>query len=184
LTYDEFDTFALSFVQLLARMQLQLVLMRHAQAEEKQQEQHDVDRELTGKGQQEALTMGTQLQERKIVPDVIFSSAAVRTQTTSSLLSDVLKISTDRIINNDELYNSSIRTYLSFINDIDLQYKTVVLVGHNPAISYLSEYLTGAEIGSVPTAGVCIIQCNCPSWKDVDKNSGKLIEFIYPEMFS
>jgi phosphohistidine phosphatase len=165
-------------------MQLQLVLMRHAQAEEKHHEQRDVDRELTAKGQQEVLTMGAQLLERKIIPDALFSSIATRTQSTSSLLSDVLKLNTDRIISNEELYNSSIRTYLSFLHAIDSEFKKVILVGHNPAVSYLAEYLTGAEIGSVPTAGACIIQFSCQSWKDVDKNAGKLLEFIYPEMFS
>lgn len=165
-------------------MQRSLYIMRHAQAEEVHGDLHDKDRELTAKGQQEALIMGTQLAKQGFTPDYIYSSVANRTKHTASLVSDVLKVSSTNVIEEEELYNSSIRSYLSFINQIDASIRTVLLVGHNPTVSYLAEYLSNAEIGSMPTAGLCLLQITASSWGDVGKDSATLLEFIYPEQFS
>lgn len=165
-------------------MQRQLLIMRHAQAEEIQHEQLDRDRELTAKGQQEVLTMAFQLHQRKIALDAIHASIAVRTQKTASLVSDVMKVDAEAVFFQDDLYNSSIRTYLDFITRLDTKTKSVLLVGHNPAVSYLAEYLTKAEINSMPTAGICIVQFKALSWNDVAKDTGELVDFIYPEMFT
>lgn len=165
-------------------MQRQLLIMRHAQAEEIQQERLDRDRELTTKGQQEALTMAFQLHQRKIALDAIHASIASRTTKTASLVSDVMKVDPESVFFQHDLYNSSIRTYLEFITHLDSDARSVLLVGHNPTVSYLAEYLTNAEIGSVPTAGICIIQFRAISWNEVTKDTGELVDFIYPEMFT
>lgn len=165
-------------------MQRQLLIMRHAQAEEIQHERHDRERELTSKGNQEALLMGSQLFQRSLSINALYTSSAERTKQTGSLVSDVLKLSSESIFVQEDLYNSSIRTYLSFINQLDNDLKTVLLIGHNPAVSYLAEYLSNAETGSMPTAGVCILKFKTGSWKEVMKGSGELMEFMYPEMFT
>lgn len=165
-------------------MHRSLYIMRHAQAEDVHGDLHDKDRELTAKGQQEALLMGTQLAKQGINPEYIYSSVANRTKQTAMLISDVLKINLENVIEEEELYNSSIRSYLNFINQIDSSIRSVLLVGHNPTVSYLAEYLTNAEIGSMPTAGLCLLQISVSSWKEVGKDSASLLEFIYPEQLS
>lgn len=165
-------------------MQRFLYIMRHAQAEEIHGDLPDKDRELTAKGQQEALIMGAQLAKQGFNPDYIFTSIANRTKHTAALVSDVLKVAAENVIEEEELYNSSIRSYLNFINKIDAGIGSVLLVGHNPTVSYLTEYLSDAEIGSMPTAGICCLQISAPSWKMISKNSASLLEFIYPEQFS
>ncbi len=165
-------------------MQRALYIMRHAQAEEAHGDLHDKDRELTAKGQQEALIMGSQLARQGFMPEYIYTSVANRTKHTAGLVSDVLKVASGNVIEEEELYNSSIRSYLSFINQIDASVRTVLLIGHNPTVSYLAEYLSKAEIGSMPTAGLCILQITVPSWKDIGKDSATLLDFIYPEQFS
>lgn len=162
-------------------MQRHLLIMRHAQAEEIQRDQSDRSRELTSKGQQEALQMGFFLMSQQKSIDVIYSSIAARTMQTAVFISDVLKINKETIVSEEELYNSSIRTYLSFVSQLNDDYKTVLLIGHNPAVSYLSEYLSNAEIISMPTAGLCVIRFDVNAWRDISKGSGELIDFEYPE---
>jgi phosphohistidine phosphatase len=162
-------------------MQRHLLIMRHAQAEEIQRDQSDRNRELTSKGQHDALQMAYYLSEQKMLPDAIYSSASARTQKTASLLSDVFKLNSETFFIEEDLYNSSIRTYLSFISRLNNEYKTILLVGHNPTVSYLVEYLSGAEIISIPTAGACIIRFDSVAWSDVDKGRGELLDFMYPE---
>lgn len=164
-------------------MQRHLLIMRHAQAEDIQSDGHDRDRELTTKGNQEALVMGSQLFQRTLGIQTLYTSSAVRTKQTGSLVADVLKLGEESLLVQEDLYNSSIRTYLSFVNQLSNELKTVLLVGHNPAVSYLAEYLTDAELGSIPTAGICSIRFTVSGWQEVTKGCGEMLEFIYPEMF-
>lgn len=161
-----------------------LLIMRHAQAEDIQPERHDRDRELTSKGNQEALLMGSQLFQRSLSIQAVYTSSAERTKQTGSLVADVLKLEKDVVFIQEDLYNSSIRTYLSFINQLPNDLKTVLLIGHNPAVSYLAEYLSDAELGSLPTAGICLIRFEINSWKEVAKGLGEMQEFIHPEMYT
>lgn len=165
-------------------MQQHLLIMRHAQAEEIQSDGHDRDRELTTKGNQEALTMGAQIFQRSLNISALYTSSAARTRQTGSLVADVLKLDAGSVLVQDDLYNSSIRTYLSFVNQLPTEMNTVLLIGHNPAVSYLAEYLTDEELGSIPTAGICSIRFKLGSWQEVTKGCGELLEFIYPEMFN
>lgn len=162
-------------------MQRQLLIMRHAKAEELHREQTDRHRELTAKGQQDALQMGAQLLQRNIMPDVIHASVATRTQQTAQLLSDVLKIQSESVYLQEELYNSAIRSYVNFIASLENNLNCVLMVGHNPTVSYLAEYLTGSEIGSMPTSGICILQFNS-AWNELAKGCAELREYITPKM--
>jgi phosphohistidine phosphatase len=164
-----------------AAMQRHLLIMRHAQAEEIQRDQSDVNRELTPKGQHDALQMASYLFDQKILPDAIYCSMAARTRKTASLVSDVFKLNNDVLFIEEDLYNSSIRTYLSSVLKLSNDYKTIMLVGHNPTVSYLSEYLSNAEIIAVPTAGVCVIRFDLENWSDISKGCGELVDFMYPE---
>jgi phosphohistidine phosphatase len=62
--------------------------------------------------------------------------------------------------------------------------QNVLCVAHNPAISYLAESLTKAEIGDMPPCGLAIIKFNINSWKEVSQGSGELENYIYPGMLS
>jgi len=156
--------------------------MRHAQAEEIRRNQFDRDRKLTRTGQQEAKQMASRLFDQNISIDAVYTSSSVRTQQTTSALSNALNLNNSTIFSEDDLYNASVPTLLSFIVKINNAFNTVLMVGHNPTISYLPEYLSNVSIGSMPTAGICIVRFNAGSWGEVTKGSGELIEFVYPDL--
>lgn len=161
-----------------------LYLLRHAQSAEKQQGQTDKDRELTTQGIKETLQIGTYLLHEKILLDVIYTSVAERAQTTSQLISDALKVDTDKIVLEEELFQASVRTFFEFITKIDNAYNHVMCVGHNPVISYLAEYLTKAEIGDMPPAGLAIVKFMINSWRDIQEGNGELVNFVTPASLS
>lgn len=163
-------------------MQKLLQLMRHAQSAEKQPGQFDKDRELTPTGVKEALQIGAFIERKKILPDVIFTSKATRAVMTCGLLSDAIKFDTEKIFEDDELYNASVRTFYEFIGNIDDMYSNVLCIGHNPVISYLAEYLTRAEIGDMTTGGLVIIRFTVSEWKQITQGSGEFIEYVEPKM--
>jgi phosphohistidine phosphatase len=161
-----------------------LYLLRHAQSAEKQQGQADKDRELTPKGVKETFQIGAFMHREKIFPDVIYTSTAVRAGTTAQLIADTIKLDLGKIIADEELFQASVRTFMEFIQQLDNSYNSIMCIGHNPAISYLSEYLSKAEIGEMPTAGLVILKFPISNWEDIEEGNAEFIQLITPEILT
>lgn len=159
-----------------------LYLLRHAQSADKQPGEHDIDRELTPTGVKQALVIGTYLHRQQLPFDTIICSVAERARATAGLIADALKTDLDKINPQEELYEASTRTFFQFVSQIEDHLQHVICVGHNPVISYLTEYLTGAEVGDMVPAGLAIIRFNIPSWKEISQGNGELENYITPEM--
>ncbi|MBT1705358.1 SixA phosphatase family protein [Chryseosolibacter indicus] len=159
-----------------------LFLLRHAESIEKQIRQQDKDRELSTNGVKEAMQIGSYLLKESIYPDFIFTSNATRTTATTQLVADIIKFDINKISAEDELYDASVRTFLEFITRIDDSYSSVLCVGHNPVISYLAEYLTKAEIGSMATGSLASIKFNFNSWREASEGTGELLNYVAPSM--
>jgi phosphohistidine phosphatase len=159
-----------------------LYLLRHAQSADKQLYEQDHDRELTPLGIKQALMLGSYLQKQSTIIDIIMCSTAERTKATANFVADVLKINPERILLQEELYEASARTFFNFITQLADDYQHVLCVGHNPTITYVTEYLTRAEIGDMAMAGLAIIQFDLPSWKEIGQGNGELVTYIHPEM--
>lgn len=158
-----------------------LYLLRHAQSAEKQHSQTDMDRELTASGMRQALLIATYLKKQKTLPEVIMCSVAERAKETARLIAGALNFDLERIILQEELYDASTRTFFQFIAQLEDNLHHVMCVGHNPAISYLAEYLTKADIGEMVPAGMAIIQFNTNSWQEISEGTGELIHYIESE---
>lgn len=159
-----------------------LYLMRHAQSADKQPGFSDKERELTPTGVREALQIGGYLLQHKYFPDLILSSTANRAKSTATQIVDTLKLVPDKIQLEEELFTASVRTFLAQIHDFDDSLNTVLCIGHNPTLSYLAEYISKAEIGDLPPAGLVVIQFHSKQWKDVGEGTGELVRLITPEM--
>lgn len=161
-----------------------LYLLRHSQSAEKQPGQTDKDRELTPVGVKETFQLGGLLQREKIFPEVMYCSVAERAKMTAQLLADTIKLDNERIIEEEELFTASVRTFLAFIQELDNSYNHVLCVGHNPTISYLAEFLTKAEIGDMPPTALAILQVKGDSWLNFSEGTAELIRFVNPQLFS
>jgi len=159
-----------------------LYLLRHAQSADKQMGQQDLTRELTPVGVKQSLLIGTYLFKQNTSLNCILTSVAERAKATAGLVGDALKLDPDKIILEEELYDASTRTFFKFLTQQEDHYQHLMCVGHNPAISYIAEYLTRAEVGDMPPAGLAIIKFNLKSWKDVNQGNGELIQYVTPEM--
>jgi phosphohistidine phosphatase len=159
-----------------------LYLLRHAQSADKQMGETDKERELTPQGSRESLLIGSYLMKEKITLDAIYTSAANRATRSANLIADAIKIDTEKILLNDELFQASPRTFLDVINHFDNSLNHVMCVGHNPTITYVAEYITKAEIGDLAPGGLAIIRFNFNSWNEVSGGNGELVNYIYPAM--
>ncbi|HYG19515.1 MAG TPA: histidine phosphatase family protein [Ohtaekwangia sp.] len=161
-----------------------LYLLRHAQSVERQPNERDHDRELTPRGAQEAMMLGAHLQKRGAMIDVILSSTAERAKATANLVGEMLKFDMEKIFLHEELFDASTRTFFQFLSQLSDDYQSVMCVGHNPAISYVAEYLTRAEIGDIFPTGLAVIQCNVQSWKELSQGTGELTDYIHPSILN
>lgn len=129
-----------------------LYLMRHGKAEQTLGLK-DFDRGLTDRGMRDARRQAQKIFKEEM-PDRFAVSSSIRTTQTALHMQEELSFSKDRIDYYDSLYLCSIREMLQCINDFDDLWKAACVIGHNPSINYLSEYLTNSEIGHVATSGV------------------------------
>ena len=156
--------------------------MRQAKSDWSVSGQKDFDRELNPRGNRDAPRMGGRLaQEKAFIPDAVVASPAVRTSNTARYVCEQLKFEEDKIVFDAEIYEGSVRNLLKVVNSLEDSCNTVLLVGHNPGLSYLAEYLTKQEIGELPTAGVISIKFELDSWALVSEGIGNLEWNIYPK---
>jgi len=157
-----------------------LYLLRHAESAEKQSGQSDKDRSLTPRGLRECVVIGSYLYQQNISLDCILTSTAQRAEDTARFLADAMKMDTERISVVEELYEASSRTFFQFLSGLDDRFNTILIVGHNPVITYVTEYLTQSEIGDMATGGLAAIKFNIHSWKEVSQGNGELENYTHP----
>ena len=159
-----------------------LYLFRHAEATPKAPGDDDKSRELTQTGIKHAMQMGAWFREQNINFDLLVTSTATRAEQTAHIVAEGMKLENPRILSEDSLYEASVRELLAYINSIEDGYQRVLIVGHNPGLSYLAEYLTKADIGEMVPASVAIIKFPFTSWKQVSQGTGELVKYVTPEV--
>lgn len=163
-------------------MSMNLYLLRHAQTLEKMHDESDADRQLTAIGTQNATRMGINLKNKEVILDMIISSPAARALTTTELIAEQIGYDLSRIHFNSEIYNASIRSMLKAVNNFKDEWKNILLVGHNPAISYLAEYISGEAIGNMDTCGLVNVSVDLESWAEVSEKNTRFQYYEYPDL--
>lgn len=160
-----------------------LYLVRHAKSSWDYPELPDFERPLNKRGKRNAPKMGIRLVSRGIKLDAVVSSPANRALTTAKTIADQLDFPIDKIIEDEAVYHATGSALISTIRCFSDEWKSVMLVGHNPVFTDLANYLKEADsyISNVPTCGVVAIEFAANRWQDITKNSGRLLFFDYPK---
>ncbi|MFY0653831.1 MAG: histidine phosphatase family protein [Cyclobacteriaceae bacterium] len=161
-------------------MSKQLFLIRHAQAEPTTFDSRDKDRILTDMGCQDAMRMGKCLHENNVLPDHILSSTAERTQQTTRYICEQIGFDFEKVEFLEDLYESSLRLVLQTINNASDSYNSIFVVGHNPSISYLGEYLCDEVLGGVPPGTVIHLNTSATQWAELSKGTCDLQKLYDP----
>jgi phosphohistidine phosphatase len=111
-----------------------VTLVRHAQAAGTAASGKDFDRPLTQSGVAEARSAAAALLAQPLAPDLLVTSAAVRTVQTATLLQDVAFPGT-RLVAEPALYLADAGTLLAYLQALDDDLAHVLVVCHNPGIS-------------------------------------------------
>jgi phosphohistidine phosphatase len=119
-----------------------LIIMRHGKSDWAKAAQSDFDRPLSGRGRKDAPHMGAWLEKKGLVPDLIISSPALRARETAELVADALGYERQHIVWSKEIYDASLADLLAVLADIDHKVSCLLLIGHNPGLDSLLEYLS------------------------------------------
>ena len=157
-----------------------LTLMRHAKTEPGDLDFPDHDRELTSRGRRDAEAMGKWLAETDCVPDVVFSSSAVRTRQTVDLLLPMW----DRkpvVTSSESLYLVGPQGIIDVVRSQHGGHRRVLIVAHNPGLSSLTSMLAQQTI-EMPTAAVAVFRFIPEVWPLTSPHDqAKLVHFMRPK---
>ncbi|MDQ3773928.1 MAG: histidine phosphatase family protein [Pseudomonadota bacterium] len=123
-----------------------LLIMRHAKSDRGTPGEPDFDRPLAKRGQRDALRMGEWLRAQGLVQDLVLASPARRARETASKVCKVLDIEKQAIQWEPRIYDATRADLIEVLADCPADRRLVLLVGHNPGLEELLEYLSGAAV--------------------------------------
>ena len=145
-----------------------LYLLRHAKAESATLQFSDEDRALTPKGIDDAKKLATKLVKKDIGFDLILTSPAIRAITTAQIISNQLDHKQRFLEVDKKLYQADCTTLLTIASKLHKKIKSVMLVGHNPALEDFAAYMTGESV-SMQTCSLIEFTFELKDWKDFEK---------------
>jgi len=161
----------------------ELILLRHAKSDWKDDSQADLDRPLSDKGKKNAQKVGKWILQNNLIPDLILTSPAKRAQQT---LRRICSECGSQTIVVDELYNANLETLKQILANAP-QVERLMIVGHNPGLerlfNFLQQNIEERESHLFPTASLAHFVLPA-KWTQLHSGDGRLIHFIRPKEIS
>ena len=158
-----------------------LYLVRHAKSSWKYPNLDDFERPLNKRGRKNAPFMGSILKKLKVSPDLVISSPANRAATTARIIATAINYPLENIVYSEAIYEFRENALFQVIHQIEDSVNHAMVVGHNPAINGLANYIGDQPISNIPTCGVFCVELDISSWTKIGEHCGKLKFFEFPK---
>jgi len=155
-----------------------LILVRHGKSSwEMPLEDHE--RPLTNKGIKNSNFIFEKIQ--KILPErfLIWSSTAKRAHDTAKIFNEVLNIPQELTVLKNDLYTFDSSSLTKSIKKCEDSVPSLIIFGHNNAITDFVNKFGNKFIEKVPTSGVVMLEFETDSWNFL--NDGRIIETMFPK---
>ncbi len=129
-----------------SEMKHQLLLLRHGKSDWKTGAGSDLERPLGKRGHRQAARLGKWMKDHDIVPARIISSPALRARQTTEHICEGLDVSLKTIRWDLQLYMANCETLLETARVTFEEADSILLVGHNPGLEMMLEFLGGREL--------------------------------------
>lgn len=147
-----------------------LYLLRHAKAESATLQSSDEDRALSNRGIDDAKKLAIKLIKKEIRFDLILTSPAIRAITTAQIISNRLDHKQRFLEVDKKLYQADSTSLLAIARKVHKKIKSVMLVGHNPALEDFVLLIAGESV-LMQTCGLIELSFEFKDWKDLNKAS-------------
>jgi len=162
-----------------------LTIIRHAKAERPEGYATDFERPLTERGLKDAARAADILARIEPAVDWWLSSPALRCRQTSERMVTAYGY-TNNIQWEPTVYEAAPETLLSLLGQIPQDIQHVVLVGHNPGVTYLVAGLVAGAAEhmnlEMATAAVAHVQLEIFWWKQIRWGCGRLEFLVTPKL--
>lgn len=158
-----------------------IYLLRHAKSSREYPALNDFERPLNKRGRESIIIMGKLMNDLNVMPDIIISSPASRAAMTARGIAQEINYPLERIEYREALYLTEKDILIEEIKRIKNSVKSVMLVGHNPGLTDLVNYLGDQKIEDIPTCGLCCLELNIRYFRDIAAGSGNMKFFEYPK---
>ena len=136
--------------------------MRHAKSDWSSSRTSDFERPINGRGRRNSARVGKWMSDNNHIPQRIVSSPAIRAKETIELvIAQTTKFNHENLIFQDDLYLAGFTQLMEIINTYQNDVQSLMLIGHNPGIENLVNYLcsqSGNSETSVTTANLFIFK--------------------------
>jgi len=157
-----------------------LLLLRHAKSSWRDEALSDFDRPLNERGKKAAHAIGRYIRKHKMMPDLVLSSPAVRARETTGIITTTAKL-TAEIRYDQRIYEADPPRLVQVLSQIENNFCSVLLVGHNPGIEELISLLTGSS-QHMPTAALAKIRLEgADDWSEISQAKAILELTIKPK---
>ena len=161
-----------------------LYIIRHAKSSWKDMGLRDFDRQLNKRGKHNSKFMGKLLHKNGVIPDIIISSPAKRASDTAHNIANALAYPIEQIEYESDIYEASGNTLLKIIKSINDEYSTAFVIGHNPSLNMLVDYLLPKEyIDNIVTTGIVELRLNITQWSELSPDTTTMLSFEYPKKY-
>lgn len=159
-----------------------LTLVRHAKSSWKDINLSDRKRPLNHRGERDAPVMGKRIAENGIRPSLIISSPATRAWTTAKIIATEIAYPIEFLQREDELYLASLNDILDVIAAQDNGFNHLMVVGHNPGLTDMANFLSPGLTHNLPTAGIVSVQIDQEHWNLHQRPQTELLIHDYPKL--
>lgn len=158
-----------------------LFIIRHAKSSWSEPGLDDFDRPLNKRGKKDGPEMARRLADGAVRPDLIVASPAARAKKTAQLMAGGTGYDPHKIQYDDGLYLGSLSYHVQLAAALLARVDTLLLVGHNETLTELARYLSGRDLGNVPTCGIVALEFAGEPGFTGAAGSGKLLFFWSPK---
>ena len=156
-------------------------LLRHAKGETPDVQKPDIERVLAPRGETDTELVGSRMASQELKPSVIITSPAIRAKITATIFAKQVDYHLKNIRVRKALYDEEESSYLAILHSLGVNFGSVMLVGHNPALSAFARQLCPEFKQELPTCGLAVIEFDCRTWKVLTPGEGKLKLYEYPK---
>jgi len=161
-----------------------LLVLRHGKSDWSTGED-DFDRPLVSRGRLGSRKMGAWIRHRKLRPDVVLSSPAERARGTTEAACAAMGLPLKKVRWDERIYAAPVESLLAALADCPKGARSVMLVGHNPGLEDLVDYLAAGELEIpddgklLPTSALAQLEM-LPDWPKLTRGCATLLSVTRP----
>jgi phosphohistidine phosphatase len=156
--------------------------MRHGTAHSAAaSKRRDHDRPLSSRGREEAPAIAKYLAHTGTIPEVLLASSATRCIQTGEVIVQILDQSVE-VKSLPELYLAPLEKYLTAIRQLQDQWSTALLIGHNPTVQEFAHEIRKAGVapGDFSSGSITCISLAISSWRKTALHTGNCLWHTTP----